>query len=275
MQGTSKVAANEVRFQFGENWLRLVRDLTEAQIAEAELSVKALLGLENLNGKTFLDIGSGSGLFSLVARKLGARVHSFDYDPQSVQSTTELRDRHFPGDPDWVVERGSILDPAYLAQLGTFDIVYSWGVLHHTGAMYDAIRNAAARVKPGGLFAFALYRKTALCGAWTVGKRWYTQATPETQARVMKGYIALMRGAFKLRGRDFEGYVNNYKQSRGMNFYRDVHDWLGGYPYESIRPTEVETVMESAGFKPVTSHTQPYSIGLFGSGCDEYVYRRP
>ena len=156
----------------------------------------------------------------------------------------------------------------------TFDIVYSWGVLHHTGAMHQAIEDAASLVRPGGLFAFAFYRKTRLCGVWTHIKRWYARASPEGQQRARSIYIVLFKLALRATGRDFESYVRNYRSNRGMNFEHDLHDWIGGYPYESIRPSEVAAAMAKSGFEHVRSNTRPYEIGFFGSGCDEYVYRR-
>ena len=100
-----------------------------------------MLEMDDLTGKTFLDIGSGSGLFSLAARRLGAKVHSFDFDSNSYGCTMELRKRYFDGDGNWKVEQGSALDRNYIESLGKFDIVYSWGVLHHTGAMWTALEN--------------------------------------------------------------------------------------------------------------------------------------
>src|ERR1039457_7334460 len=126
MAATSQeeIAAHE-RFAFGENWRRFLAILDEPRIAKAEESLRGMLDVANLTGKTFLDIGCGSGLFSLAARRLGARVHSFDYDPQSVACSTELRRRYFPDDSRWTVEAGSALDAEYLRSLGKFDLVYS------------------------------------------------------------------------------------------------------------------------------------------------------
>lgn len=115
----------DLRFAFGDNWARFPTVLDDERIEEAERSLREMLQVERLDGKRFLDIGSGSGLPSLAARRLGAKVHSFDYDPQSVACTVELRRRYFPEDTHWVVERGSALDGSYLESLGTFDIVYS------------------------------------------------------------------------------------------------------------------------------------------------------
>jgi SAM-dependent methyltransferase len=264
----------ERRFGFGDNWLDFARDLRADQIAEAEKSICNLLQRHTLAGLSFVDVGSGSGLFSLAARRLGARVHSFDFDTASVLCTAGLRDRHFPGDPDWTVEQGSILDPDYVRGLGIFDVVYSWGVLHHTGAMHDALRAAAAMVAPGGLFAFALYHRTRMCGFWRREKRWYAGASPAAQRRVRGVYAALLRLRFRLTGRDFDSYVENYRSMRGMNFVHDVHDWMGGYPYESISAPEVDALMRRLGFARLHGMATPTTIGFFGSGCDEYLYRR-
>jgi len=134
---------SSTRFEFGANWRSFLNELDEARIAEAERSLQLLIGRDRLDGSRFLDIGSGSGLSSLAARRLGAQVVSFDYDRQSVECTAMLRDQFFPNDPNWRVEHGSILNRDYLSSLGCFDIVYSWGVLHHTGAVREAIENAS------------------------------------------------------------------------------------------------------------------------------------
>jgi 2-polyprenyl-6-hydroxyphenyl methylase/3-demethylubiquinone-9 3-methyltransferase len=114
------------RFSFGQNWASFLKRLNQARIAEAEKNLVEFLGEKALAGRAFLDVGSGSGLSSLAARRLGATVTSFDYDSQSVACTEELRRRYMPDDPFWTIEQGSVLDTQYLARLGQFDIIYSW-----------------------------------------------------------------------------------------------------------------------------------------------------
>ena len=148
----SEINAGE-RFKFGANWARFLTVLDDQRIKKAEESLKEMLRVESLAGKRFLDVGSGSGLFSLAARRLGAVVYSFDYDPQSAACTQELKRRYFPDDNEWTVEEGSVLDRDYLDRLNRFDVVYSWGVLHHTGAMWQALENVAPLVNGGGNYS--------------------------------------------------------------------------------------------------------------------------
>src|SRR3954447_19511694 len=156
------------RFEFGKNWNRFLKGLNEERIQAAETSLKQMLCETSLGGKSFLDIGSGSGLFSLAARRLGARVHSFDFDPKSVACTRELRKNYFGENDSWQVQEASALDTNFMNTLGQYDIVYSWGVLHHTGNLWLAMENAQARVAPGGKLFIALYNDTGSQSA-----RWY------------------------------------------------------------------------------------------------------
>lgn len=186
--------------------------------------------------------------------------------------------QRFVPDATATVAQCSVFD-AELQAFGEFDVVYSWGVLHHTGDMARALVLAAGRVKPEGLFIFALYRKTWMCPFWKIEKRWYARASKTGQALVRQIYVGLFRLGLLLTGHNFSDYVHHYRSNRGMDFQHDVHDWLGGYPYESISVHEAESFMREEGFVSVLIHAVRgryfgRSTGILGSGCDEFVYRR-
>jgi len=264
------------RFAFGENWSAFLRHLDDDRIQRAEISLGTVLGSERLDGLRVLDIGSGSGLFSLAARRLGAEVTSFDYDPQSVACTTELRRRFSLNDEHWLVLQGSVLDKAFVANLGHFDIVYSWGVLHHTGAMWDAIENAASMVRPGGLLNIAIYNdQGATSRMWRRIKKCYVRAPgPMKWAVLAPAFIRLwgptmLRDA--LRGKPFHTWSNYAAEgtARGMHPWRDVVDWVGGYPFEVAKPEEVFNFCRERGFELLKLRT----CGG-GLACNEFVFRR-
>src|SRR4051812_15302818 len=261
------------RFEFGDNWAQFLAVIDDSRIAQAEQAIKAMLEVETLEGKSFLDVGSGSGLSSLAARRLGARVVSFDYDPQSVACTAELRRRYFDGDANWTVEEGSALDADYLARLGNFDVVYSWGVLHHTGEMHKALANVAACVKPGGKLFIALYNDQGRASkAWWMIKKAYVSLPKPLRFLVVWPCLVRLWGPATLRDfallRPFATW-RNYKGQRGMSPYRDVIDWVGGFPFEVCKPEEVFDFYKSKGFS-----LSRLSTCAGGIGCNEFVFER-
>lgn len=262
-------------FAFGRNWLDYVDKIDEAKISRAMDSLCRLSGRQRLDGLSFLDIGCGSGLSALAAVRLGAgRVAGVDIDPDSVQAATNVFARFAPGlSADFEVCSVFEMTPA---TFGTFDLVYSWGVLHHTGDMVRAIELAAALVGPGGELCLALYRKTPYCGLWRQVKRWYSTASPASQQRARSAYALVRRTVMKMQGRDFAAYVRDYGD-RGMDYYNDLHDWLGGYPYQSIAADECHALLGRMGFavdREFVKRSRHPLRGLLGSGCDEYAFRR-
>lgn len=262
----------EARFGFGENWKAYASCITEDRILSAERSLEEMLGPGELAGKTFADIGCGSGLFSLAALRLGAaRVLSFDYDADSVAASQAVRERFAPGDPRWTILRGSALDEDFMASLGAFDRVYSWGVLHHTGAMWRAVELAARLTRPGGLFFIALYNdQGALSRFWLAVKRIYN-ALPAPLRPVYASVFFLRFWLVPslrdlLRGRPFAS-LRSYRGRRGMSAWHDVVDWVGGLPFEVAAPAAVEAFCRERGFSLVSARPAR------GHGCNEFVFR--
>jgi 2-polyprenyl-6-hydroxyphenyl methylase/3-demethylubiquinone-9 3-methyltransferase len=173
-------------FSFGKNWASYASLIDEAAIDESKKGMLKLVPAEDFRGRSFLDIGCGSGVHALAAAALGVnRIMAVDIDPDSVDTTRAVLSSRQITVP-WQAEQTSVfdLDPV---RHGKFDIVYSWGVLHHTGDMWEACKKASALVAPRGLFAFALYRSTYLDAVWNLEKRWYSTATPHDRPRVQGG----------------------------------------------------------------------------------------
>ena len=268
-----EVARGE-RFEFGRNWSRFLGVLDEGRIGAAERALQDMLEMQRFDGRRFLDIGSGSGLSSLAARRLGAQVHSFDYDPRSVACSSELKRRYFPSDPMWIVERGSALDGEYIRGLGAFDIVYSWGVLHHTGSMWEALENAAIPLSPGGRLFLAIYNDTGTQSRrWHRIKRTYNELpgfarTPFAVAVMLPGELKALAGAtLRRRPGDYFRSWTNYRLLRGMNRWHDIIDWVGGYPYEFATPEQLFDFYRQRGFA-----LTKMKCGGVGLGCNEMVF---
>jgi len=274
--GLQRVEEMEVRFEFGKNWSRFIALVDEDRIAKAANSLRQWLEVDDLEGKSFLDVGSGSGLYSLAARRLGARVHSFDYDSHSVACTAELKRRYFPRDLNWTVEQGSALDADYLRSLGTFDVVYSWGVLHHTGQMWRALDNVQGSVEPGGKLFIAIYNDMGSQSTrWRLAKQVYNQLPRPFRLPFALVVMApseaksALRALATFRVREYVRSWIQPRPERGMSRWRDIIDWVGGYPYEVARPEEIFEFCRARGL--ALTKMQCGGVGL---GCNQFVFAR-
>ncbi|MFG1686366.1 class I SAM-dependent methyltransferase [Nonomuraea sp. NPDC049269] len=264
--------AAQDRFAFGDNWLSFLELVDEPRIAKAVTSLKDALGVSDLAGHTFLDVGCGSGLFSLAAHRLGARVHSFDFDAKSVAASAKLRSIFAPQSA-WSVAQGSILDEAYTRTLGVHDVVYSWGVLHHTGAMWQAIEAASRLVAPNGLLYISIYNDQGLASRlWWRVKRRYVQSGPVVRRQLVLAFGTYfgIRGALaRAVKRACGAKVPPAVRSRGMSAHHDLVDWIGGFPFEVAAPEEIFGVLRRRGFD-----LRYLKTCAGGYGCNEYVFAR-
>ena len=256
---------SERRFAFGRNWRRFLPSVDATAVRDSSLALQEMLERQRLDGLTFLDIGSGSGLSSLVAFQLGARVTSFDFDSDSVACTKELRDKHDPDGKEWSVRQASILDAGIVAELGTFDIVYSWGVLHHTGHMYRAIDHAAQMVRPGGQLFIAIYNDQGWVSRyWTRVKRLWVHWP------VLRPLIFLFHAPYLVGLRWLvRAATGRLRLERGMRLSYDTVDWLGGYPFEVARPELLVEMARKRGMRLLKMRTCGGR-----HGCNELVFQR-
>ncbi|MDX3763432.1 class I SAM-dependent methyltransferase [Streptomyces sp. AK02-04a] len=261
------------RFAFGRNWLKFGQLIDEERLALARKSLESALGTSDLTGRTFLDIGCGSGLFSLAALRMGARVRSFDYDADSVRAAEKLRQAFAP-ESDWSIERASILDTAFVQKLDQADIVYSWGVLHHTGDLWAAMEAACGLVASGGTLYLSIYNdQGAESRIWTSVKRQYNTSGAVTRQLLLAGSLlylgryyplsAARRLAKRARGTE----TKTSPRRRGMSVKHDLVDWVGGYPFEVAAPEKIFSFCRERGFQ--LRHLKTCGGGI---GCNEFVF---
>lgn len=266
---------NKNHFSFGKNWQNFLLSLNEERIEIAKKSLADFLGGEEaIRGKTFVDVGCGSGLFSLAAQKLRAsRVVSADVDEFSIECVKYLKEKE--NNPEnWEIRQGSALDGNFIKSLGQFDIVYSWGVLHHTGDMYKALENVADLVSLEGVFYLSIYNKNekglkeGTSNLWLKLKRKYNKSGIFTKKLMEYLYMAYFFIGLLILLKNPIKYIREYKSNRGMNWRNDVIDWLGGYPYEFASPDEIINFLGERG---MLCRKLNYRQGL---GCSEYLFVR-
>jgi 2-polyprenyl-3-methyl-5-hydroxy-6-metoxy-1,4-benzoquinol methylase len=263
------------RFEFGKNWQDFLENLNEEQINECKKSLKEFLQIKDLKEKSFIDVGSGSGIMSLAAVQLGAKVYSFDYDPSSVWCTEQLRKRFNFDKKRWHIEQGSILDEKYINRLGVFDIVYSWGVLHHTGNMMRAFDLISKLVKPkGGKLFIAIYNDQGIISVlWRFVKQFYCKS-PQIIKTLLVWLIGICIWGVKfvidlIKLKPFDSWKNYHKMKRGMSPWHNVVDWVGGYPFEVAKPQTIIDFFNDRGYETLKTKT----VGL-GQANNQFVFRK-
>lgn len=270
------VNSNEkLRFKFGRNWKDYAKSLNEDKIRYGEIALQHFLG-DDLSGKSFIDVGSGSGLHSLCAKRMNAaKIFSFDYDLDSVECTKMLKDKYYAKDASWTIVQGSILDKEFIKMAGQYDIVYSWGVLHHTGSMWEAIENTISLTKEDSLCFIAIYNNQGYKSKFW----WYIKYGYNKLPAILRKPYALVFGfSFELinilkylilfKPKVALKPLLNYKKNRGMDVIHDMIDWMGGFPFEYATLNELNTFFAARGFELLKANEAK------STGCHEVIYQR-
>ena len=159
------------------------------------------------------------------------------------------------------------------------DIVYSWGVLHHTGNMWKAIENLTKLVSNNGYLTISIYNHTNTSFAWKKIKEFYNQQV------FLRPLLEIIYGIFVCIGYSLKRKTLNLYRERGMHVFYDAIDWLGGYPYEFAWFDEVKNYVEKFGFKLISSprrlpcdKTQTENVlkilRAANTGCNEFVFKK-
>ncbi len=258
-----------IGFDFGSNWKRFATyQLTTARVEDAFSTFQQLTDGIDLESASVLDVGFGQGLSALCAARLGANVVCLDLDSECAEAL-ELTSRFFAPEvrQRLKVEIGSIVSDSMLRTLernqpGGYDVVHSWGVLHHTGQLEQAFANCVSLVRPGGFLIVAIYNHHWSSRAWVHIKRMYCRLPSLGQKMLVALFVPVIFSAKLLATRK-----NPLRKDRGMDFIVDIVDWVGGYPYEYASVKEICELGAARGLYPL--RVNPAEVP---TGCNEFVF---
>ena len=201
---------------------------------------------EGVKGKKVLDAGSGSGMVSIAFAVMGASVTGVDITSKCIENGRK-RAKAFGVECRFVQSDLTMLD---LHE--DFDIIYSWGVLHHTADAKASFFRLVEHLRPGGEIIIAVYLRTAFSSFWNFSRVFY-QSSPgfaktafrRSASVLLNGYDAVRKALMKkerymLRGTSNEELVNDWfgVPHRTFHTYTEVYEWFRekGLDYRLVNP---------------------------------------
>ena len=201
---------------------------------------------DGLEGKTVLDGGCGSGMVSVAFATLGADVTGVDVTRQCVENGRKNAQRF------GVECRFIQADLVTLSLDDQFDIIYTWGVLHHTPDAEASFHSLATHLKEDGDIIIAVYLRTPLSGFWNSIRVFYQRSPSMLKTVTRKTTAALLAGVdmakrlvggrqrYMMRGTSNEEIVNDWfgVPHRTFHSYDEVYKWFedAGLAYELVDP---------------------------------------
>lgn len=247
--------------------------MTSLRISESKKKICQFLGKDNCEQKIALDLGAGSGICSLAMLQSGIeQVISVDLDLTCIELIKKLRDKSGFDENRWKILPGSLIDDEFMSTLPQGNLVYSWGVLHHTGDMWKAFDLACNKIAPGGFAYFAIYNETGrrFSGSrlWRRIKFIYNRSPFIVRFGMEILYAARAIAGDIITGHNPYIFIKNYHKKRGMRWWVDIRDWLGGYPYEFAKVDAVFNRGKNHGLILENLRTPG------GLACNEFLFRR-
>lgn len=174
---------------------------------------------EGVKGKRVLDGGSGSGMVSVAFALMGADVTGVDITPKCVENGYK-RAEHYGVKCKFINESLVTLDLSN----EHFDIIYSWGVLHHTEDARQSFFSLARHLREGGEIIVAVYLKTKISWFWNFARIFYQNA-PTVFKTIFLNIGSVFLNIVDL----FRKIIFNKERymMRGTNNKEILNDWFG------------------------------------------------
>jgi ubiquinone/menaquinone biosynthesis C-methylase UbiE len=217
--------------------------------------------LSVLKGKTILDMGCGSGRYTIALTKTGAeKVYGIDLGKESIRKAALIAEKS--GIRNIEFDVGSVLDLPYEDNL--FDFIYSNGVLHHTENLEQGINELYRTLKPGGESFLYLYADGGIF--------WYSRKKmPRVMKKIPQSYTMAILDLLGMPNNRFifcdnwyvpierhisKDYLENYLKEVGFTLFKKI---ISG------RATDLDSIIAS---------DSPQKKEMWGDGEHRYLLKK-